>query len=501
MAHRPDNRPYVGPSPKKDNRQYSRKQDNGYEHVGFNNVLSPDVRAFCEAVTQPFGSFAVGAVLPDRYQEVVIPAMDIQNIDLGLDSFNYNGDWTKSGSAKSGVRYRLLGCLIWLQPRCIAAGVLETQDLQINTDDKPEPPVVKYPSVCRPAVSDSNCSAHSDDIDCLTELYTLCYTGSWSVETYVDGHTVGVTRSVGLFSAAPSSSKSDCLFPGFRVLPFPRIGNIATNCSRARILGMGMKIWSEETSIDIGGFSTAGWLSLNDVLKAACDTSGRAINDIGAQSKGSVRRHGKGGVAARYSPLQDSRQLVHQPCFVDKKLYYPNIVEGFECFSFGGPAMATNGPSRRSGWDREYAVAGVKSITDLARFDVVGPNSLVPVCSWHFNNSSRMSVDGSNITDGVHGLRVRCIVHVEAQPSGDCPFLGGPVDKFSGINLVNEWIEDWHYFPPATNGHNLSFTSFMKRSRKIKIKVQRGLGHLNKLMALLDYMTTKVNPRSMKSAY
>jgi hypothetical protein len=494
MSKRSDARPKGDVLKWKDNAKQPPKPD-GFEYVSAGTILSYDVHNFCEAVTQPFSRSARGAVLPDQYLEAAVPCLDTHDVELAPAAFNYNGDWTASGDAGSGVRFRLVGCLIWLQPRCVSANVIHTQSLH-GLDIEEKSSTVKYPSVCRSDSSDNGNMAHSDDIDSLAELYTLCYTGSWSVEVYNNGRTTSSTKSTGLYSAALGPVKTDSLFPGYRTVPFPRLGNIAVNSTGARILGMGLKVWSNGSKTVKGEVATAGWLSLHQVLDAACDSSGRTMHDIGASFRGSVQRHGGQGVTARYSPLQDSKQLVHQPCFLDKKLYHPSLIDGFENSSSHRATDVSSGSP--IGWGREYAVAGVQDVADLRLFDAIEPGSFVPVCYWRFSNEYRALIDDTNLIDGVHTVALEAVVHVEAIPNGACPFLGGPVDKFNGVDQVKDFLVDWRYFPPATNGH--SFTSFAKRARNVRIRVHRGLGHLHKVGALLGHMADKASAGSKKRA-
>lgn len=416
------------------------------ETITVRDVFPPEVIAFAEAVTHPFGNGAIGAVLPDQFQELVVPCVDRHEIDLSASGFNYSGDWTNDHTM------RLLGVLLWIQPRCLAAGTVAWDDVIEPTDVTSNAQEAEYPYFVQ-------ANGNVQDAQASVEMYTLCYTGYWSTGNTTDGDRVG------FYQGADGNST---LFPGYRMLPYPRAEIINDNCAKGRLLGAGLKVWSEEAPIETGGYAVAGWMTMRDVLEAT--KSAQAMATVQQRIKGAVRRPGVKGVTARYSCLQDPQQCEAQPIFIPDDLYTPEVK--------GNPTTGV-----------KFSFPIPHHNVDLSVYDVCSAGSFVPSVFWRFNTSNDSA---SANTDGVYTLKIMSMIHVEGQPNGDSPFMSQHVQKYMGIEHIKSVLEDWETYPPAAGGH--SFKSFMTKVSSVVAKVAKGAGHVIRVLTLVDKML-KVVPK------
>jgi hypothetical protein len=407
------------------------------EKVKLLDLLSPELIQFSEAVTNPFGNNAIGAVFPDSFQELATPCIDKLNYDLDFTQFNLDGDWVNDQTDR-----RLLGVFVWLQPRCFASGT----SLIDNAG------TMQYPMF-----ADQGYPLSSNDAKYLAHSYLLCYTGHWSNGT-------GENRT-GFWSANGSTIETY-----YRVLPFPRIGNIHSNCAKGRLLGGAFKMWSEEAAINTGGYSVAGWLPMSDILDcvdtgASADSRGNSLSNIQQKIKGPQLSKGIEGITVRYSMLQDEQQRHAQPVKISSDQYTLSVIN--------------NIPN----------ITAAQNV-NMSVFDLMQSGSFVPACYWRFNNTNADT--STPLTSGLYTIKLLSVIHYEGSPKGDSPFMSVHVKKDPASDHIKSILEDWQMFPPATEGH--SFSSFINKASHVVSKVTQGVGHFHKLMVGIDQFGRDMAP-------
>jgi hypothetical protein len=429
--------------------------------------MSPELRAFAEAVTNPFGNDAVGAILPDTYQELVLPVTDRSEFDIGYNSINISGsDWVadqlvggyngnEDGSAQ------LLGIVAWIDVRCAATGIFDTSSVAWNGNNV----APRYPFTVT--------GAWDEDIlekvqGCYT--YALCYTGYWNVTTGTTSFdaSLPVTGNVlGLYQKA-SYDSGVTEFPsvlGYRRLPLDRSVTINTLVTRLRLLGAGLKMWSEEAPINTGGFSVGGWITHNDLLPALhAQADGFTLRSAAAlqlvsRIKGSCRAPGVKGATVRYSSLQTPEQLDMEAFSIEDHVAETGI-------NYTGDIL--------TGYQNVLPLIG----TSLSSYDQFSDGSYFPIIFWKYN------LGGASVTDGLYTLRVMTMAHSDAVPLGSCPVMMSSIDVDPTALHIKSILENWNLYPPAVTGH--SFKSFVSKIRQVAIRVGKGMGHTAKVIALID---------------
>jgi hypothetical protein len=410
------------------------KVSNTFKRITLDDLMSPTLKSYTEAVSHPFGSRALGALLPDSFQERVIPAHDRLTFDITPSNLNFIGDWQ---APPSGSSAHLLGVITWLQPRCLAQHSL----LLVTAGGELEYPYYISPGYGR----DTNDSLYA------TKLYNLCYTGVWSL-TDTGGTTFQTTGLYVEDTGEPTA------IPAYYIKPFPRLSTIQSTCSKARILGMGLKLWATEAPINTGGYVTGGWAQWEDfktVVRSGQSDYLRynASNNLVTSMVGYTQSNGRQGITVRYSPLQDGKQLRH----VAISLVADDFVS----------AVNANG---------DYLLT-VRDNLSLAAHDSMQEDTYVPITYWQFNQQP----DG---TTDVYTLKVMSIVHTECVPTGQNPFMS----YFNGVDPMTHRVmailENWQVFPPSEKGH--SFKSFLEKTSKVWAGIMEGASKTYQILQLFD---------------
>lgn len=448
------------------------------------SLLSPELIAYSEAVTNPFGNGAIGAILPDQYQELTIPALDRLEFDLDYTSFNSGSfDWTDPGYA-TGHNAELIGCMVWFQPRCAESGYLSLNSENLNNYSAIITESPRFPY----AIGTSGFQATAAERAPATDMYVMCYTGVWYLET--EGFSGNAT---GLYFERYKDGGTIVVpdVTGYKILPFPRIENIAENLSKARILGAGLKLWSEEAPINTGGYVIGGWASYDDILpmiqntstgSASADADTKRATDL-AQSneyltavttniKGAQRSTGVDGVTVRYSPLQTQDQIESEILIVNDDMY--DTLDS----DWTLPTAFTDNPAD------PYVNLIAQPNADLTAFDVITRGSYIPVVYWKWNTGSSASGGPDYDVTSLYTLRVMSTVHLDGQPRGDCPFMSQHLEMDVCSPHVKTLLENWSVYPPAVTGH--TFKSFISKAGHVIGKIEKGAGHIYKILSLVD---------------
>jgi hypothetical protein len=402
---------------------------------------------YLEAIVHPFGNSCIGAIIPDRYQELVIPTTDRLELDISPSDFILG---TPPGS---GSGFTLVGCFMWFQPRCIGSGILGRTTM---VDQSTIFPIVQYPYMA--VDTDFNVIENS----VILQQYALCIVGIWSSPGgkqygfYIDdGQSPGEVNNY------------------FAVIGYSRFSNIDANCDKLRIVGAGLKAWSEEAPINTGGYSVGGWATISDIIENfrwqgaqdSGDPYGEPVNPaaIGAfqtKIKFACRSPAVKGSTVRYSSLQTADQ---------HEAEYPKIPERMYEMS-----NETGGQINSPG----ITIPNVNSNDDLAIQDVITPGCYVPCIFWSFNTNAT-----SGITEQ-YTIKVMSMVHSEGTPTGSSPFMSTKSMADPAMDYVKTMVENVEVFPVATSGH--SFKSFFTKTRHILAKVAHVTGHFTRLIAFAD---------------
>jgi len=378
--------------------------------------MSPMLLSYCDAVVNPFGNGAHGAMLPDSFQQAAAPATDYMEMDIAPDFFNLLTsalDWQTTDG------FQLVGAAYWFQPRCAAVGMFSSEPYGVNNYTRNI-----YPFY--PANNGVTQSIESTPMN----AYDLCVTGIW------DNTDQSPDRDWGFFYGDGGGTYIQNVY---YQIPFYKFTAIEQNSSKLRIVGAGIKLWSEEAPINTGGYAMGGWLALDDLFAGLYNVNGDAndpsfFHTVLPKIKYLVRNTGLDGVTVRYHPLQDSRQ---------KQMQYARIPSRMVDILDSNIAFSPNVYTPRTGAD--WAVS-----------DMITPGSAIPFAVWMFNATS---------AEQVYTLKLSCICHTETVPNGVNPFgtTQKKVDHATGA--VAAMLEDPQKWPAATKGH--SFKGFMSKAGRV----------------------------------
>jgi hypothetical protein len=425
------------------------------ERLKVTEILSPALISFCEAVVHPFGNSAIGATLPDKFQELVIPLTDRMEFDIAPSFFNVSG-------TPNPTEYQLTGIFCWFMPRCLGAGTTSV------SNNASEIAFQLYPYLG----IKSNFSTQNMEV--IHQQYVLCLTGIWR-------SSLEIPVSYGFYNDGLAGNTDIQNY--YAAIEYSRFVNINQNCDGLRILGAGIKMWSEEAPINTGGYSVGGWATLQDILAAQQNTffSGEQVlvrakfpGQLAAfqtNIKFACRTQGVKGSTVRYSPLQTPEQCESEYPWIPDGTSTPFKDNNYRDIGDGTPAVP---------FDPPVSLDGVS----LAIHDVMTPGSYVPCIFWSFN---------TNLTTDIaetYTIKLMSMVHSEGTPKGSSPFMSDKSNVDLATTHVKSILENPEVFPPATGGS--SFKSFMSKVRHIIAKVTKGAGHVTKVLAMADSMAEKL---------
>jgi hypothetical protein len=421
------------------------------EEVKLQDTMSDDMVRFCEAVVHPFGGESVGAILPDRYQELVVPVTDRLELDLTPELFNHplaTLDWQDDSEVQ------LTGIFMWFQPRCLQSGTLTTFD----------DPLESVPILTLPYLGVNDDLSTASGVVALNQ-YNVCFTGIWSSSNVNDP---GITY--GFYNNNIGSGGK--ILSIYYAIQLSRFENIKSNCDKMRVLGAGLKMWSEQAPINTGGYSVGGWITIDDIMTAMQWTTGAtsvtgligpltpgALKNIQPSIRFACRSPGVQGSTVRYSCLQTAEQIESE---------YPTITNR-DWVSIDG---AQRLPIVGSEWVAE------RPNSDLSIHDVITAGSYVPCIFWQFNITDQES------NNGIYTVKVMSMVHGEGSPTGSSPFMSNKVAPDPSTEHAKMMLENVEVFPVATKGH--SFRSFMSKAKRVVASVVKGAGHITKMLSLVD---------------
>lgn len=392
--------------------------------INFDSLVQGDLRHFVEAVTNPFDDGAIGAIMPDRWQPPTVPAHD--RISLDLDPSLYVNGVADGFTTMSGF-------MIALVPRSLATGWLNSggpSEVGVRAD---------FTNVD----SDFNrvTAVHQADQYCLM-VSALGTTGLFPNPTWSQI----ATQTSGM---APEL----VVIPGYNTFRFSKFEKMQQCCEKARIVGAGLKVWSDEAPINTGGTVYGGWMTAEDLIRSFDGTSKIAPGN--SQDLLTFRRHEQAvhGITVRYSPLQDPEQ----ENFVDTHMGSEYV-------------QVTYDPVDGAVQSADAAVN-----LNLSVYDQVRPGTYIPCVVWRYNSAT--------LDDG-YSLRVEARVHLQCNPNGECPFLSYTPKPDPIYATVVMMLENKELFPVAVKGH--SFKKFITKVRSLAVKGSAMAGKVANFLALAD---------------
>jgi hypothetical protein len=388
--------------------------------------LSPELNAYANAVVHPFGDEGLGATRPDNWNTISLPVTDRLTMDIDPSIF-FNANTALD---------TLEAIQITLVPRCLAAGWTRS-----TASDQMLVPLI-------------SCDAELEYIEgewVPRQQYYLLVSAIGTVNGELNQYAYWSTDNTMRSSEENSAGAANAV-------AFSRFSKYADNADGGRIIGMGLKIWSEAAPINTGGTAYGGWITIADLFgeyrKAATDAA--SVTDLMFK-----RKHFKGaaGVTVRYSPTQEPDQLNYVVPFLD--------------------TIALNGTD----WNEQV---DIEIGADWAQQDQCNPGTYVPCALWKFDSTDQSSS---------YSIRVEARVHIHARPKGNCPFMTVKPTYDPLIDYLDNILANPQLFPIVVEG--ASFKSFMRHLRQV---IGRGIGAVQSaaphIARFLD-MANKYAPRAL----
>ena len=278
-----------------------------HERVSLHNLISQRMHSFSEAVVNPFGQGAYGAVAPDKTQPVVLPLFDRLSIDF--QPLDY-----KSPAIENGLE-QVYGFVVFFMPRCLSAGWL-----QIGSESNER--LINTASVS----SDFKPNTNNDYNE--AKAYSLC----------LGVH--GANNQAGNFESIYCINSDGELELGVNVITYANWTDINATMENLRILGAGIKCWPEAAPINTGGTVYSGQMQTKETYELLFFNQN---NDISESTITDKLRHretypGVTGATGRYSVLQDAKQSGMESTninfFIDNTLSIPTFDGGISPGSF-----------------------------------------------------------------------------------------------------------------------------------------------------------------------
>lgn len=225
--------------------------------------------------------------------------------------------------------------------------------------------------------------------------------------------------------AAPTAGSYIVVTPAAcNVVPFHKTNTLQQLSSGGRLVGLGLKVWSDEAPIVTGGSAFGGWYNIrafvdnfNQFRAAPTRTSAANIQDDLTYRRGYKAID---GTTTRYSPCQSVVQSAFTPIIYDNE-------EGYD------PGLIPTG---------SFGAAA----------DACGPADLIPAVVWKYNTTS---------TQDLYTLRLQLVAHVQALPNNVNPFITSEHPPDPSYHAMTALLDNKEVYPVAVKGS--SFTSFMSK--------------------------------------
>lgn len=385
--------------------------NNNAQHEQKNNFddLSPALQRFANAVVHPFGKEAIGAIRPDDYNTVSLPVYDRITMDLDPGLL----------FAANNPMETLDGYAIVLAPRCLAAGWTHTAAQGAVT-------VAEVPCISSNGdltLSEIRNENEGNNYWQMSEQYSLLVMALGTIG--------GVYNQWAYYSFDNTMRSSPVNRPGASVpkgalnaIRFNRYNQYVDNADGGRIIGAGLKVWSEAAPINTGGTCYGGWITQKDLF--GCMAGNTTKGTAGLLDQLAMRQHYRGvdGCTVRYSSCQGPLQ----------QQYATNRINGITI-------------NQSANIDLPPATDG----SGMYNQDVVLPGDYCPIVIWKFDDNTQANT---------YSLRVEARCIVQAKPKGSCPFLSILPEYDMELDEVIAILSNPELFPIVAKGY--SFKSFWR---------------------------------------
>jgi hypothetical protein len=496
------------------------------ERVSMYSLLEgSDCLNFLQATTHPFGSEGVGAVIPDKFDDLALPTYDVHDLEIDLLTLFKNSAGTSIHSAFSGFIAAFL-------PRCLAGGLMAGRKLyDVSTGayegfDQLNLSLNLVDESFNSLLTDSTTSTDNSTF-VFTDPYTLLL-----IPVDENGHgIVKWTTAIG-----------DSAVIGAYLMRLPRTSKLIDNTTQIRIAGAGIKLNPRVAPINTSGIAFAAqmkYATLINLLSADANQVPTASNGpFVAFNKNFIGNRidvkGIKGATARYNVFSNLDQLTKQevtvkqgvlsliaaqtalslakdgqripagkpgskskPPSMKKVLIEEKVEEEEEEFviSYANqqrrPSYRASETPSEPGLDKltfhkKKVISDVKTVTssyiasvveslqnvDLSKNDLCDPGDDIPVVYYQFNGDTSIL------------LQLRTVVHGVSEPQPDIPFLGQPVTYDPRFNLIKAIAPNPAVFPLVTKGE--SFKSALTKFNGFFGKVLKGGGHIHAMSQLIE---------------
>jgi hypothetical protein len=242
-----------------------------------------------------------------------------------------------------------------------------------------------------------------------------------------------------LFNAEPGSVVVDVIPKAINVISFQKSSGLIDSASSLRIIGAGIKLWSNESPLNTGGIMYGGYITATtfaQYFQVQTSTTQPQVTPDTFDSILNFRQvfQGVDGITVRYNSCNSLQQSKLQPV-----------------------VMVASGLQLSSGSTINGGIGGS---------DLMETGDHYPIGYWRFKAPITTTTDVTNVT-------VEAIVRLEASPGSLNPYVSSIVRKEPVYNMLNEALGDIQEHPVATEGH--SFKSFLSKIDVVFGQISKGL--------------------------
>lgn len=457
---------------------------------------------FLQATTHPFGPQGVGAIMPDSFQNNVIPGYDPLDIELDLNSI-----FAKINTSTDSVI--IDGVIAAISPRCLAAGWFAgiQKTATVLTDDTvPVPVDVTVPDrqqIIQILPVDTNFQPlyQSGGVETPNDDYSL-FDPYCLIIILVNSE----GRPVAVFEDTTADPPTATLVYGAYCMRFPRIKPILSDTSAIRIIGGGAKVIARTAPINTSGVCFAGQLRIERLVKLLITDAQLPTGDTGSfknfQNNFSNRfttQKGVRGATARYNIFNTIDQRMKQftnisdaiiKLAIEKIADSPMSTPGLKNGMYHQRVLKKKTRTRAMRAElkeEEEKKQVLKDITpteavitiyeladgiDISKDDLADPGDLIPSVYYQFNESEPIV------------LQLRATVHTNGEPIPTLPFLTSNVEPESQFEEIAKIAPNPQIFPLTESGN--SFKSAFKKFNQITGKVLKHANVGAKILKLLE---------------
>lgn len=515
------------------NRRRARRNNRRNRPKGPHQVASPALLHFVEAVVNPFSDAAIGAIMPDAWQSPTIPSCDRISLDLLdtaipllalegwlvaivprsiaagwlVDPIIAAGPLTEEKSYTPSTRVSPVARIddsgfepvtIPTQNRPARAGVQHQPQshplfeairvggeapekvvtlgpkqaallMELLEKEEKRKMGIQTPTNTVPAIQFINLNGSLDQAD--TDQQDPNWGLPYCLLVAAIGTKAGDPKPFYYFADLLNSAGVTAR-KGVALVQFSRTSTLLTTMAKQRLIGAGLKVWSNEAPIETGGTCYGGWLPVETLRASLIGVSGITVPYDNPYLEAPVIQDGLefrtvqqgiDGVTVRYSPLQGPEQA-H---YIATRMPPGNLVYSY------------NDTTKRT--EVDIAVGA-----DDSAYDQIRPGTSIPAIVWAFSS-----------TTNTYSLRVEARAHSQCVPDGTVPFMSNTTPPDPMYDQVRYVLENKDLFPVACSGH--SFRSFFtkagaisKRMASYAQKASNAMGFVHKWLGASTNMLGNV---------